>query len=162
MQPRVDVTAFVRSLGQLGASIEQSARDLLTETATFAADTARTSPYFRDRSHALRDSIRRTIRGEWHQVVSAGTFGKSTAYAEYVEDGTRPHPIHAKGKKNGGADFLRFVVAGVVYFRKSVNHPGTPGDKPTHYKRHFMADAQSEAADMIPRFSEATVGRLFR
>lgn len=162
MVPRVDVGAFVRSLRQLGVSIEQAARDLLTETATFAAMAARTSPYFRDRSHALRESIRRTVRGEWHQVVSAGTFGASAAYAEYVEDGTRPHVINARGKENGGADYLRFVQDGVVRYAKSVNHPGTPGNRPTHYKRHFMADAQSEAAEMVPRFAETSLRPLFR
>ena len=157
----VDASEFVQSLRQLGESIEQSARVILTDAATFAAEAARTSPYFRDRSGALRASIRRTIRGEWHQVVSAGTSGASTGYAEYVEDGTRPHIIRAKNVR-----YLRFVQDGVVRFATQVHHPGTPGTpitgRPTHYKRHFMADAQSEAEEMIPRFAEASLGRLFR
>lgn len=41
-------------------------------------------------------------------------------YAQFVNDGTRPHTIRPKKAKA-----LRFVVGGQVVYAKLVHHPGT-------------------------------------
>jgi hypothetical protein len=154
---RVDASELVRSLRQLGPSLEAAARNILTEVASFAADAARTSPSFKDRSAALRGSIRRVVRGNFHQRIGVGIAGSSNAYAMFVETGTHPHVIRARNAK-----YLRFVQDGVVRYAKQVNHPGTPGNRPTHYKPGFMADSQREAERMIPTFAQSNLSRLFR
>ena len=157
MEVRVDGRELVESLRRLSPALEAAARTILTQVASFAADAARTSPYFKDQTGALRSSIRRTVRGNFSQRVSAGTFGASSAYASFVETGTPPHIIRARR-----VDFLRFVQDGVVRYAKQVQHPGTPGDKPTSYKTGFMAESQNEAERMIPTFVEANLTRLFQ
>ncbi len=161
MDSRVDASELIRSLRQLGPSIEAAARNILTEVASFAADAARTSPSFKDRTTSLRGSIRRIVRGNFRQSVGAGISGPSAAYAGFVETGTRPHIIRARN-----ARFLRFVQDGVVRYAKQVQHPGTPGTpitgRLTHYKPGFMAESQREAEAMIPAFVQANVSRLFR
>lgn len=156
MDIRVDAAELIRSLQQLGPSLEAAARNILTETTAFAADAARTSPSFKDRTGALRGGIRRIVRGNFHQSVGAGMSGPSTGYAQWVEDGTRPHIIRARNAK-----YLRFVQDGVVRYAKQVQHPGTPGRRPTHYKPGFMADSQHEAEQMIPSFVQSNLSSLF-
>ena len=55
---------------------------------------------------------------------AAGVFGFRANHASYVDEGTPPHAIEAKG---GG--MLRFNVGGAVVFAKRVNHPGTQPDR---------------------------------
>ena len=56
----------------------------------------------------------------------------------YLEYGTRPHVIQAKGKSSGGADWLHWkgpsggFVIGQDHFAKRVNHPGTQPVSYTH------------------------------
>ena len=53
----------------------------------------------------------------------------------YLEHGTRPHTIRAKGKDNGGADVLHWkgpsggFVIGDDHFATEVHHPGTQPKK---------------------------------
>ena len=53
--------------------------------------------------------------------------GSDVHYTMFMEQGTRPHKIHAKG--GGYLVFFWPKVGHMVYF-KSVNHPGT---KPYHF-----------------------------
>lgn len=48
------------------------------------------------------------------------TISFNTDYAEYVNDGTRPHIIRPRR-----AQALRFVVGGQIVFARVVRHPGT-------------------------------------
>ncbi len=64
-----------------------------------------------------------TLQDSWGTQQFSRTSGKlfnAAPYAGWVNDGTRPHAIHARKAK-----FLRFTVGGVVMFRRSVMHPGT-------------------------------------
>jgi len=66
--------------------------------------------------------------------------------SKYLENGTLPHQIRAKGKIFGGADMLRwFSEAGTPIFRKEVHHPGTQG-------KHIIANSYKEAK---PSFTAA-------
>jgi phage gpG-like protein len=64
----------------------------------------------------LRSSINGQVRGD------AAYIGTNVEYAAIHEFGgkTKPHTIRAKKAKA-----LRFTMGGQVFFRKSVNHPGS-------------------------------------
>jgi hypothetical protein len=50
--------------------------------------------------------------------------------SRYLNDGTPPHDISAKGKNLGGSDWLSWIdKSGKRVFRKKVKHPGTTGMK---------------------------------
>ena len=52
----------------------------------------------------------------------------------FIEYGTAPHRIIAKGKLFGGSDVLHWVSStGKNMFAKSVNHPGTPPRNLIHH-----------------------------
>jgi hypothetical protein len=59
----------------------------------------------------------------WQSSVHGytGRVSNNVSYAGYVERGTAPHDIVARG------DALRFTIGGVTYFRKKVRHPGFAG-----------------------------------
>lgn len=48
-------------------------------------------------------------------------------YADLLEYGWDDYDVYAKGKENGGADWLRFVEDGVVKFRKHTHPKGFKG-----------------------------------
>lgn len=74
---------------------------------------------YTDRTGALTRSIRRGGVG-WHGDELRGEVTAGVPYAEYVEQGTRPHPIVARG-----ARVLHFVVDGKDVFTPQVRHPGS-------------------------------------
>jgi len=90
---------------------------------TEGAAQARASHPYQDRSHALTDSIQgrlersaaRTAGGEASGVIVAGA-----RHASFVEGGTAPHDIEAKGKA------LHWEGADGEHFAKRVHHPGSP------------------------------------
>lgn len=58
--------------------------------------------------------------------------------SHFLEDGVNAHPIEAKGKAFGGADFLAWMDKnGKMVFRRKVKHPGYPG-------YHIMKKAATE------------------
>lgn len=63
----------------------------------------------------LRDSIRYIQSSDLKVVI--GSFG--VGHAVFVNEGTRPHVIRAKGAA------LTFTIQGRRVFAKSVQHPGT-------------------------------------
>lgn len=65
-----------------------------------------------------------------------GQVYNTAPYAQMVHNGTRAHTISAR--RPGG--FLRFTIAGITYFRRSVRHPGS---RPNPWMRKA---AQTEAA----------------
>lgn len=96
-----------------------------------AKDTATSIIYSKPEVGYKRTGLYRASLGAGHpqhlskQGPDSVTFGTRVFYGRYLEDGTRPHVIRAK--KPGG--YLRFVRGGVVYYRRSVNHPGTAARK---------------------------------
>lgn len=69
------------------------------------------------RTGTLRGSVRREVVGDLEAVIST-----NSGYGRYVNEGTRPHVIRAKGD-----GMLRFEVGGIVMYRKEVQHPGFAG-----------------------------------
>lgn len=72
------------------------------------------------------------------------TLGNTDPKASFVIGPTAPHVIMARHQTaRGGLGYLRFMSGGTVYFRHSVNHPGTA-------KNDIPARVQ---ATMQPRFA---------
>jgi hypothetical protein len=69
--------------------------------------------------------------------------------AYFLEKGTRPHPIYARG---GG--FLRFVSNGAVVFRRMVNHPGTA---PRPFMREARDLAEAAAHPLAEKFINGAI-----
>jgi hypothetical protein len=79
-----------------------------------------------------------------------GAFGFRAHHASYVNDGTAPHVIEAKG---GGV--LRFKVGGATVFAKRVNHPGTRPDQ-------FAERGEEKVEQVLNSEIEAGVRRAAR
>ncbi len=73
---------------------------------------------------------------------------------EFLENGTRPHVIEAKGKDNGGANVLRWLnAAGNPIFRRRVQHPGFHG-------YHLIRDGSQRYEDDLRRRIESEAENL--
>lgn len=125
---------FLKGLSLLQAGLHNGAHQALVAAIKVAKDKAATTTLFHDVTGALRNSIASEIDGPYKGKVSAGT-----KHARFVNDGTAPHIIAARGSGT-----LRFVTAdGRDVFRHSVRHPGIA-------PRPFMgeaADAGEQALD---------------
>jgi len=115
---------FRGALRDLYAGILNNAPQALRAAVRAARDSAKSTKRFKDVTGWLRGSIREDFDGPFKGRLRAGP-----KYARFVNDGTPPHEISAKG---GGV--LHFQMQGHDFFRRSVHHPGT---KP----RPFMDDA---------------------
>jgi len=102
----------------LKAGIHQAAALALKAGIAAAVASAKGTTTWKDQTGATRASI----RGE---SFAGRGFVEAGGASRFLEYGTRPHIIRARR-----AQALRFVVSGVVLFRKWVRHPGT---RPTHF-----------------------------
>lgn len=124
MTATFDAEEFRRKLLELGASLRNAAHQALAASVHAAGESARTSKLFADGpEQSLRKSIVEEVGG------LEGKLSATAKHARFVEAGTRPHAI--EGRRGG---VLRFVVAGEVFFRRRVQHPGTA-------ERPFMREA---------------------
>lgn len=139
-----DASAFVVWLRRAGEQAQANARQTLGQGVALALEHARATQSFKDRTGELRKSLTRGQKSTWVHFLKA-----SAPHAKYVEDGTRPHRIEAKGRA------LRFVQHGAIRFRRSVNHPGTKA-------RHFMDDAANVGARFLDWRMEDAIARAFR
>lgn len=145
---RIESSATTRDLSTLQGSILHALKVALARTASLAAQAARTTRAFKDRTGHLRGSIRHGVRAPFSHFVRAG--GNGARHALFVEGGTQPHAIVARRKK-----FLRFVQNGHVRFAKRVKHRGT---KPTR----FMQSARDAAENAATGFFERDVSDAIR
>ncbi len=119
----------------------------LQKTADFAASNAKGSSLFKNHSFRLMSSIEaKTFGGS--RVFRAEVKAKAP-YAQFVEEGTRPHVIEARRRTT-----MRFVQNGAVRFARIVHHPGTKAT-------HFMAHAQERATPLLERLMAEAFARAF-
>ncbi len=135
----IDAKAAAAGLLALEAKLLSAVRQALGQSAALAAQVARSTTTFKDRTGSLRASIKREGISEWHQRVKAG--GSSARHALFVEAGTRPHPIVAR------AQFLRFEQHGSIRYARRVFHPGTKAT-------NFMLTARNAGATNLAIFVE--------
>ena len=74
----------------------------------------------------------------------------------FLEYGTRPHEIRAKGKDNGGADALHWTgPSGESRYAKVVQHPGTEArELISQIKEERAPDLRQRIIDETQRFME--------
>jgi hypothetical protein len=108
------LTATISSLEVLPYAVDAEAeRALITSTFLVESEVKALTPRKTGRLFAGWES---SMRG-----VTVGVVANRVSYARYIEEGTGPHEIVAKGNA------LKFNVGGVTYFRKRVQHPGFTG-----------------------------------
>jgi hypothetical protein len=76
----------------------------------------------------------------------------------FLEYGTRPHEIRAKGKDNGGADALHWTgPSGESRYAKVVQHPGTQArELISQIKEERSPDLRQRIIDETQRFMETS------
>lgn len=148
MSVNVDAFNTINDVRRVGSDVLAAITQGLSKLATYAANQARETTSFEDRTGKLRGSIRRGEKSKWAFFVKAG--GRPAPYAQWIEAGAKPHEIKARRRK-----FLRFEVGGVVQFRKRVFHPG---NKP----RRFMESARNDAEAAALRFIEPEINAAMR
>lgn len=145
---RVDVFDTVNDLERTRVEILFAASQALRKLATYAANEAKATSAFKDRTGKLRGSIRSGETSPRAFFVKAG--GRPAPYAQWIEAGSRPHEIKARRRK-----FLRFEQNGQIVFRKRVFHPGT---KPAR----FMESARNSAEAMALSYVEPEINAVLR
>jgi HK97 gp10 family phage protein len=142
---KVSTTAARAALSELADDIERGVHQALDAAATLAAQAARSTTEFKDRSGQLRGSIDRGPT-----VAFASSFVAKAPYAEFVENGTQPHTIAARGR------MLAFEVNGATVFARSVHHPGT---KPTKFMEQTAKNIEPEFARLVEAGVDAAIRR---
>lgn len=97
----------------------------------------------------MRDSITGVSHGNKGSVQThTAEKPDSDGYAKAVDLGKRAVRIFAKGKANGGSDFLRFEIDGKTFFRRSVFVPAQSGQ---HFRAKTLQNVKPKLADTIAR-----------
>lgn len=138
----------VEGLEELERAAEQSDRELqkgvlraVTDATSEGAEEARSTHRYQDRTGDLtRSTVGRVIGGGGGDVD--GEIVAAKDYASFVDGGTEPHEIHAKGD-----GVLKFKIGGQWVSKKSVQHPGTAPDA-------FMGRALQKAERVLLREGE--------
>lgn len=100
------------------ARIDRAVNLALEKEMVLAAEKARASTEFKDRTGALRDSITFEVEGDISSDSSTARLFSPLDYAGFIEDGTSPHIIEPNGK------FLHWVNQAGSFWAKKVHHPG--------------------------------------
>jgi hypothetical protein len=133
----VDGRAATASLRQLRSALIRAALDTQLVTLAETEKHAKSTTLWKDRTGWTRAHISSgtaSLSSGW--VVAAGFASR------FLENGTPPHDIVAK---NGGT--LRFEIAGTVFFRRMVHHPGTA-------ERPFMQQARDHGQQVADYAAE--------
>jgi hypothetical protein len=127
----IDTGYAVSVLEALGPAVDiEAEKAMVVSTFMVEAEVKALTPRKTGRLFSAWES---SIRG-----ATVGIVANRVSYAGYIEEGTGPHEIVAKGNA------LRFNVGGKTIFRKRVQHPGFVG-------RHM---ARLGAAAAKPRIVE--------
>lgn len=133
----VDGERAINSLRSLRNAFQHSVQETTRVTLEEVERHAKATTLFRDKTKTTRGSIHAVVEGMTRGFVEAG------GAAQFLENGTQAHEIWAHA---GG--MLRFEIAGTVFFRRMVHHPGT-------VPRPFMQQARDhgqQVADFAAEF----------
>ncbi len=142
---RISTREFAAWLRRATEDFQAGAKQALGQSVALALREARATQAFKDRTGELRRSIVSFRRSDWAAGIKA-----TAKHAAYVEYGTEPHRIEARKARS-----LRFVSAGEIRFRRSVQHPGT---KPTHFMERAGDAGRTALEEMLLR----AIARAFR
>jgi hypothetical protein len=148
----VDGRQAITSLRALNGAFMHSVAETTRVTLEEVERHAKATTLFNDKSGAgvtragegTRSSIKAHVEGTTRGFVEAG------GAAQFLENGTQPHEIWAHG---GG--MLRFEVAGTVFFRRMVHHPGTA-------PRPFMQQARDHGQQVADFAAEIFLEEAIR
>lgn len=122
MSAIIDGKAFRAELNALGREIvDKETRNAMREAVKEAERVAKATSAFKDVTGMLRKNIRGTLISK-----TEGQLVANTPYAEFIENGSRAHEIHARN-----APMLSFFweKKGQWVEFEWVNHPGTKATK---------------------------------
>jgi hypothetical protein len=129
---QIEASEFLRNLATIERRVLDAARLGVDQVAKVAYRSARETTLFKDQTGELRGTL---------DILDRGTYGRRLTapakHARYIESGSKPHRITAKN-----VPFLRFVIGGKVFYKRSVNHPGTAA-------RPFMQNAAAAGAQAM-------------
>jgi hypothetical protein len=138
----IDTSDYEITMRNLDNGLQDFLPQLVAESAIIMRDEMKEAVPVK--TGKLKASIRADILPESAEIST------NSGYGLYVDEDTDPHVISARGKANGGANFLRFVIDGNTFFRRSVFHTGTKG-------QHFR---QKTIKRSMPRIDEVFENKL--
>jgi HK97 gp10 family phage protein len=148
---KIDPQMLFQAFDKIGTSAAKEMRVEMKKALRTVADDARMHHRFREKSGSVERSIR-------YDVSGSGLAGRVfldtgiSKHAEYVHEGTRPHPIPKPGNpRNRKA--LYWVSGGKAFFARSVKHPGTKPDP-------FLTSAVKRQEPYIVSRMQAAVKRV--
>ncbi len=142
MSVRVDGDSARSALNDLSAGITQAANLAIRAAVQAAEASAKHTNLFKNRTGITRGSIKGESLGPSGRVSAGGA-------TRYLENGTRPHVIEAKGRS------LSFVINGQRRFARRVFHPGTA-------ERPFMRQARDEGEQALAYGADVFVGHAIQ
>jgi len=147
MTVAVNVEGTKRALAKFALDLEVACSVAIGEALEAAENAARNAikATTKRRTGALEDKLQGVMLS-----TTSGKFFALAEHARYIDEGTPPHIIAAKGGR-----WLRFEQAGTVMFRRVVRHPGT---KP----RPFVASAQASGQMALRNTLNQIVNQMVR
>lgn len=142
----IDATAFLSWLKDRFGRLEGGVERALLLSAQGGAAYAKQFGNFKNRTEALRSSIRGELRGRYRARTIA-----DAKHAFWIENGNKPPNDDFIRPKKG--KFLRFVVNGETVYAKKVR-PLTP--------RKYMAQAREAAAPLFERLVQQATTDAFQ
>lgn len=157
MSVSIDTSGMRALVGRTQAALLNLCEDVANEGGDETVLHAKAQPNFRDRTGALRSSIKASPAVVGRNMALAEVRA-STPYAAHVEWGTQPHPIAARAlnpRNKGGKMRLIFwwERMGYLFVGKRVNHPGTSG-------RYYMSRGARAAYYRMLKAADAGVSRV--
>lgn len=129
-----NTTALAAAVERLKGEIPSASRDAVQATAQESLARITKPSYWQGRTGKTAKSFSARVTSDYSSTVTS-----SAPVAAFLNDGTRPHVIAAKG-----SGFLRFVQNGSVRFARRVQHPGT---KAINYEAAEQREGQKDLAE---------------
>jgi len=146
----VDTSSVIRDLDRFAADSARTIEAQFQQVGRRVWSLVNASKAFKRRTGKLHRSIQWDKRSENRMQIFTAS---NVRYASFVNDGTRPHDIVAKG----GA--LKFQADGETVFRKRVRHPGT---RPTLFFESAVDKAFNEATVQLEKRLQVAVDKFNR
>lgn len=115
----IDLSEFRSLVGRTLDVLERDMGRAVELAALEGAEEARRVGRYQDRSGRLRAGIIARFVSNSGRSVTWEILSPAS-YSKFIESGTRPHVIRARGD-----GYLAFQVGGRTVFARQVNHPGT-------------------------------------
>lgn len=143
---RIDSKAFVKSMMTARKTLSRLVIKAVKRVAQLAADHAKATSLFKDRTGQLRSNIKPSSVSAFHSKVTA-----NRPYSAWVENGNgfRSGAQFIYPKK---AKFLRWEVDGKVHFARRVR---------TSKPRPFMAEAEKHTTTLFEQLCVDAVNGMF-